>query len=197
MVAVRLQYSKAVLSGCGSRSLPVKHSICPSHARAKRDGALSPTAESPGLALKQRLPHWSCRFTGGSGSDGGETSYSPCHCSKSLITIQESPHEHQQSLLLSRIITNVVRAMINVPAIEAYERTGEAQRSRDGSQQEFTSALSLSLWVCRRAHAHLDRGVQEINIQNMNVELVAQMFKNYRSNVLFHLEGKNGFWAHG
>ncbi|KAL8285529.1 hypothetical protein RB597_002546 [Gaeumannomyces tritici] len=47
----------------------------------------------------------------------------------------ESPHEHQQNLLLSRIITNV-----------------------------------------------------EINIQNMNVELVAQMFKNYRSNVLFHLE---------
>lgn len=32
---------------------------------------------------------------------------------------------------------------------------------------------------------------QEINIQNMNVELAAQMFKNYRSNVLFHLEGKN------
>lgn len=32
---------------------------------------------------------------------------------------------------------------------------------------------------------------QEINIQNMNVELIAQMFKNYRSNVLFHLEGKH------
>lgn len=31
--------------------------------------------------------------------------------------------------------------------------------------------------------------MQEINIQNMNVELVAQMFKNYQSNVLFHLEG--------
>lgn len=30
---------------------------------------------------------------------------------------------------------------------------------------------------------------QEINIQNMNIELVAQMFKNYQSNVLFHLEG--------
>lgn len=26
-------------------------------------------------------------------------------------------------------------------------------------------------------------------MQNMNVELVAQMFKNYQSNVLFHLEG--------
>jgi len=34
-----------------------------------------------------------------------------------------------------------------------------------------------------------DRSFQEINIQNMNVELVAQMFKNYQSNVLFHLEG--------
>lgn len=29
-----------------------------------------------------------------------------------------------------------------------------------------------------------------MNIQNMNVELVAQMFKNYQSNVLFHLEGR-------
>lgn len=26
----------------------------------------------------------------------------------------------------------------------------------------------------------------------MNIELVAQMFKNYQSNVLFHLEGKFG-----
>lgn len=26
-------------------------------------------------------------------------------------------------------------------------------------------------------------------MQNMNVELVAQMFKNYQSNVMFHLEG--------
>lgn len=32
-------------------------------------------------------------------------------------------------------------------------------------------------------------GLQEVNIQNMNIELVAQMFKNYQSNVLFHLEG--------
>jgi len=33
-------------------------------------------------------------------------------------------------------------------------------------------------------------GTQDINVQNMNIELVAQMFKNYQSNVLFHLEGK-------
>lgn len=36
----------------------------------------------------------------------------------------------------------------------------------------------------------LNKNLQEINIQNMDVELVSQMFKNYQSNVLFHLEGK-------
>lgn len=35
----------------------------------------------------------------------------------------------------------------------------------------------------------MNRSLQDVNIQNMNVELVAQMFKNYQSNVLFHLEG--------
>jgi DASH complex subunit DAD4 len=35
----------------------------------------------------------------------------------------------------------------------------------------------------------LNKNLQEINIQNMEVELVATMFKNYQSNVLFHLEG--------
>ncbi|KAG9590027.1 hypothetical protein KCU97_g7645, partial [Aureobasidium melanogenum] len=34
----------------------------------------------------------------------------------------------------------------------------------------------------------LNKSLQEININNMDVELVAQMFKNYQSNVLFHLE---------
>ncbi|KAH6631752.1 hypothetical protein F5144DRAFT_602537 [Chaetomium tenue] len=34
----------------------------------------------------------------------------------------------------------------------------------------------------------MNKTLQDINIQNMNIELVAQMFKNYQSNVLFHLE---------
>ncbi|PYI35998.1 DASH complex, subunit Dad4 [Aspergillus indologenus CBS 114.80] len=62
----------------------------------------------------------------------------------------ESPHEHQQALLLSRIIGNIEK-------------------------------LNESIMV-------MNRSLQEINVQNMNVELVAQMFKNYQSNVLFHLE---------
>ena len=37
----------------------------------------------------------------------------------------------------------------------------------------------------------LNKKLQEINIANMDTELVAQMFKNYQSNVLFHLEGTN------
>lgn len=34
----------------------------------------------------------------------------------------------------------------------------------------------------------LTRSLQEINVHNNDVEIVAQMFKNYQSNVLFHLE---------
>ncbi|KAG9577057.1 hypothetical protein KCU86_g9148, partial [Aureobasidium melanogenum] len=62
----------------------------------------------------------------------------------------ESPHEHQQNVLLSRIITNV---------------------------EKLNEAVMM-----------LNKSLQEININNMDVELVAQMFKNYQSNVLFHLE---------
>lgn len=40
-----------------------------------------------------------------------------------------------------------------------------------------------------RSNLVVNTSSQDINIQNMNVELVAQMFKNYQSNVLFHLEG--------
>ena len=82
----------------------------------------------------------------------------------------ESPHEHQQALLLSRIITNI-------------EKLNEA-----------VLVMNKSLQVCHwrsKSHPRLETNflIQEVNIQNMNVELVAQMFKNYQSNVLFHLEG--------
>ncbi|KAF2859305.1 DASH complex, subunit Dad4 [Piedraia hortae CBS 480.64] len=62
----------------------------------------------------------------------------------------ENPHERQQTLLMSRIITNV---------------------------EKLNEAISV-----------LNKKLQEINIYNMNTELAAQMFRNYQSNVLFHLE---------
>ena len=49
-------------------------------------------------------------------------------------------------------------------------------------QVRLLSVISAFEWLTMLA-------LKEINIQNMNVELVAQMFKNYQSNVLFHLEG--------
>ncbi|TGO73043.1 hypothetical protein BELL_0396g00020 [Botrytis elliptica] len=66
------------------------------------------------------------------------------------VETMENPHEHQQNLLLSRIITNV---------------------------EKLNEAIML-----------LNKNLQEINNANTNVVLVADMFKNYQSNVLFHLE---------
>jgi DASH complex subunit DAD4 len=86
-----------------------------------------------------------------------------------LTCVQESPHEQQQSLLLSRIITNIVR--------HTYE---DAAFTDQMLQEKLNEAVMV-----------MNRSLQEVNIQNMNVELVAQMFKNYQSNVLFHLEGKD------
>lgn len=50
-----------------------------------------------------------------------------------------------------------------------------------------TLQVCVSFWHHRSCAL---TGRQDINVQNMNMELVAQMFKNYQSNVLFHLEGK-------
>uniref|UniRef100_A0A8H7NPW6 DASH complex subunit DAD4 n=1 Tax=Bionectria ochroleuca TaxID=29856 RepID=A0A8H7NPW6_BIOOC len=63
----------------------------------------------------------------------------------------ESPHEHQQNLLLSQL--------------------------RLWNRKKLNEAVVV-----------MNKSLQEINVENMNVELVAQMFKNYQSNVLFHLE---------
>lgn len=52
----------------------------------------------------------------------------------------------------------------------------------------MNKTLQVRHHLCLRRSLKLTRQ-QEINIQNMNIELVAQMFKNYQSNVLFHLEG--------
>ncbi|KYK59478.1 hypothetical protein DCS_00608 [Drechmeria coniospora] len=82
----------------------------------------------------------------------------------------ESPHEHQQNLLLSRIVTNVVRII----------RWAKGSTANAEPQEKLNEAVVV-----------MNKTLQDINIQNMNVELVAQMFKNYQSNVLFHLEGSS------
>ena len=54
----------------------------------------------------------------------------------------------------------------------------------------FTTQSNFIQEKLNEAVMVMNRSLQEVNIQNMNVELVAQMFKNYQSNVLFHLEGQ-------
>ena len=56
----------------------------------------------------------------------------------------------------------------------------------------LNKSLQVSIMVVYMANLSVELSKQqEINVQNMNVELVAQMFKNYQSNVLFHLEGQS------
>jgi hypothetical protein len=72
---------------------------------------------------------------------------------------------------------------------------GETQRSRHGHEQGAAGVCSPDdgkgwRYGLNDATRTQTDSIQDINIQNMDVELVAQMFKNYRSNVLFHLEGE-------
>jgi DASH complex subunit DAD4 len=57
------------------------------------------------------------------------------------------------------------------------------------SNTKVASPLTVPKEKLNEAIMMLNKNLQEINIQNMDTELVAQMFKNYQSNVLFHLEG--------
>jgi DASH complex subunit DAD4 len=66
-------------------------------------------------------------------------------------------------------------------------------KSMQEKLNEAVVVMNKSLQVSRipfHINRMTNKSLQDINIQNMNVELVAQMFKNYQSNVLFHLEGK-------
>ncbi|SCO85153.1 related to DASH complex subunit dad4 [Fusarium oxysporum] len=58
------------------------------------------------------------------------------------------------------------------------------------TSRTYCFPVSLPMWYekLNEAVVVMNKSLQDINIQNMNVELVAQMFKNYQSNVLFHLE---------
>ncbi|PQE17977.1 DASH complex subunit dad4 protein [Rutstroemia sp. NJR-2017a WRK4] len=73
--------------------------------------------------------------------------------------------------------TNSVIGKSSRAPAEPATRTNYHECVTEYEQEKLNEAIML-----------LNRNLQEINIQNMNVELVAQMFKNYQSNVLFHLE---------
>lgn len=76
-------------------------------------------------------------------------------------------------------------AQSDMELMDRQEKLNEAVMALNKNLQVQKSFLRVG--SLRLTQVPIDK---EINIQNMNVELVAQMFKNYRSNVLFHLEGK-------
>ncbi|KAL4773171.1 hypothetical protein BDW60DRAFT_206467 [Aspergillus nidulans var. acristatus] len=55
-------------------------------------------------------------------------------------------------------------------------------------EAEDYKELTTAQQKLNEAVMEMNQRLQAANIQTMDVELVAQMFKNYQSNVLFHLE---------
>ncbi len=69
---------------------------------------------------------------------------------------QESPHEHQQSLLLSRIINNVVRHRMTTQSASTLKWDsfiGEAQWGSHGYEQEPPGACNLHRWIWAATNA--------------------------------------------
>ena len=72
---------------------------------------------------------------------------------------------------------------------EDYKELTTAQQKLNEAVMEMNQRLQVSMLDSLLSLKSLTYRIQAANIQTMDVELVAQMFKNYQSNVLFHLEG--------
>ena len=96
-------------------------------------------------------------------------------------------------MLITRIVTNVVgySLVISVTRIKSQqEKLNEAVMMLNKTLQVSRNSCVITYRMVGKSDAcQSSNGIKDINIHNMNIELVAQMFKNYRSNVLFHLEG--------
>ncbi|RDW67317.1 DASH complex subunit DAD4 [Aspergillus mulundensis] len=63
------------------------------------------------------------------------------------------------------------------------------ENPHEQQQTLLLSRIIENVQKLNEAVMEMNQRLQAANIQTMDVELVAQMFKNYQSNVLFHLEG--------
>ncbi|CBF86955.1 DASH complex subunit DAD4 [Aspergillus nidulans FGSC A4] len=62
------------------------------------------------------------------------------------------------------------------------------ENPHEQQQALLLSRIIENVQKLNEAVMEMNQRLQAANIQTMDVELVAQMFKNYQSNVLFHLE---------
>lgn len=88
-------------------------------------------------------------------------------------------------MLLGRIISNVVGDLVNT----SITNTNLEQEKLNEAIMDLNKQLLVRFNLKMSGLLQIVDLTQEINMENMNVELVARMFKNYRSNVVFHLEG--------
>ncbi|PLB40408.1 DASH complex subunit DAD4 [Aspergillus candidus] len=68
------------------------------------------------------------------------------------------------------------------------QETRQLESPHEQQQALLLSRIINNIEKLNESVMVMNKSLQEVNVQNMNVELVAQMFKNYQSNVLFHLE---------
>ncbi|KAG4300573.1 hypothetical protein PCANB_002980 [Pneumocystis canis] len=58
-------------------------------------------------------------------------------------------------------------------------------------QNALIARIVMNVEKLNEAVIEFNRFIQEINMANMNVELISQMWTNYGRNVRFYLEGTN------
>ena len=92
----------------------------------------------------------------------------------------ENPHEQIQNALLARIINNVVRIRNSwTTEICIYSKRYwiDTIKSMDVKQEKLNESV-----------IDLNKTLEVINRENMDVELLSQMWENYQRNILFQLE---------
>ncbi|KAL4762461.1 DASH complex subunit DAD4 [Aspergillus foveolatus] len=90
---------------------------------------------------------------------------------------------------MSRQAMTIYHISGGYPEAGKLTKTGNSQENPHEQQQTLLlSRIIENVQKLNEAVMEMNQRLQAANIQTMDVELVAQMFKNYQSNVLFHLE---------
>ncbi|KAG4304835.1 hypothetical protein PORY_001888 [Pneumocystis oryctolagi] len=63
------------------------------------------------------------------------------------------------------------------------------ENPHEEQQNALMARIVANVEKLNEAIMEFNRCIQEINMANMNVELISQMWANYGRNVRFHLEG--------
>ncbi|QSL66129.1 hypothetical protein MERGE_000504 [Pneumocystis wakefieldiae] len=65
------------------------------------------------------------------------------------------------------------------------------ENPHEEQQNALMARIVMNVEKLNEAIMEFNRCIQEINMANMNLELISQIWANYGRNVRFHLEGTN------